>query len=44
MPVQTITWRKGKAVIIDQTRLPHKLVYLDIEDVKSMWMPLKRER
>ncbi len=42
MPVQTITWRKGKAVIIDQTRLPHKLVYLDIEDVKSMWHAIKK--
>ena len=42
MPVQTIAWKKGKAVIIDQTKLPHKLVYLDIKDVKSMWRAIKK--
>lgn len=41
MPVQTITWKNNKVRIIDQTRLPHKLVYLDIKDVRSMWHAIK---
>ncbi|MFQ5707017.1 MAG: S-methyl-5-thioribose-1-phosphate isomerase [bacterium] len=33
MPVTTIEWVNGKIRMIDQTRLPQELVYLDIEDV-----------
>jgi len=42
MPVQTIAWKNGKVRIIDQTKLPHKLVYLDIKDVRSMWRAIKK--
>lgn len=42
MPVQTIAWKNKKAVIIDQTKLPHRLVYLDIKDAKSMWRAVKK--
>lgn len=41
MPVSTIEWVGGGARIIDQTRLPHKLVYADIKDVRSMWKAIK---
>lgn len=42
MPVQTIAWRKGKVRIIDQTKLPHRLVYLNIKDVRTMWWAIKK--
>lgn len=42
MPVATIAWKDGKVRIIDQTKLPHKLVYLNIKDVKSMWRAIKK--
>lgn len=42
MPIQTIAWKKDKARIVDQTRLPHKLVYLDIKDVKTMWQAIRK--
>ncbi len=42
MPTQTITWKNGKVRIIDQTKLPHRLVYLNIKDVKSMWWAIKK--
>ncbi|MDD5680105.1 MAG: S-methyl-5-thioribose-1-phosphate isomerase [Candidatus Omnitrophica bacterium] len=42
MPTQTIAWKNGKVRIIDQTKLPHRLVYLDINDVKSMWYAIKK--
>ena len=42
MPVQTIKWKNEKVRIIDQTKLPHKLVYLDIKDVRSMWHAIKK--
>lgn len=41
MPVSTIEWVGGGARIIDQTKLPHKLVYSDIKDVRSMWKAIK---
>jgi methylthioribose-1-phosphate isomerase len=42
MPISTIEWRNGKVRIIDQRKLPHKLVYADIRDVRSMWQAIKK--
>jgi len=36
MPVQTITWENNKVKIIDQTQLPLKLIYLEIEDYHDL--------
>ncbi len=44
MPVATIKWINGKVRIIDQTKLPHNLVYADIKDVRSMWHAIKKLR
>ena len=44
MPVNTIRWVNGKVRIIDQTRLPHKLIYRDIKDVQSMREAIKKLR
>jgi methylthioribose-1-phosphate isomerase len=41
MPVDTIRWT-GKAVrIIDQTKLPNKLVYIDCRNVETLWHAIK---
>lgn len=42
MPVETITWKNGKARYIDQTLLPHKVKFVDCADVKKMWHAIKR--
>jgi len=39
--MKSIEWRNGKVRIIDQTKLPGKLVYLDIADIKQMWRAIK---
>jgi methylthioribose-1-phosphate isomerase len=36
MPILTIKWVDGRVRIIDQTKLPHRLVYVEIKDVQSM--------
>ena len=36
MPVETIRWTGDSARIIDQTKLPEELVYLDCQDVETM--------
>lgn len=41
MPVETISWKNGKVRYIDQTRLPHKLRYVDCGDVKRLWKAIK---
>ncbi|MCX5715845.1 MAG: S-methyl-5-thioribose-1-phosphate isomerase [Candidatus Omnitrophica bacterium] len=40
--IPTIEWKNGRARIIDQTKLPGRLVYLDCRDVKTMWYAIKR--
>ena len=41
MPVDTIRWT-GRAIrIIDQTKLPGKLVYLNCNDVATLWQAIK---
>ncbi len=42
MAIETIKWVKGAARIIDQTKLPGKLVYVDCKDVERMWWAIKR--
>lgn len=42
MAIDTIKWYKGAARIIDQTKLPGKLVYIDCRDVKRMWHAIRR--
>ena len=41
MAVNTIQWVNGKIRIIDQTLLPTKLVYLDIDDVETLAEAIK---
>ena len=42
MPVSTIEWSAGKVRMIDQTKLPCELVYLEYDDVKDVWGAIKR--
>ena len=42
MAIQTIKWDKGAIKIIDQTRLPEKLVYLKFRDARSFWHAIKK--
>ncbi|NIR52155.1 S-methyl-5-thioribose-1-phosphate isomerase [candidate division KSB1 bacterium] len=44
MPVTTIEWLNGKVRMIDQTKLPEELVYLDIEDVEVLAEGIKSLR
>jgi len=44
MPVTTLEWRKDKVRLIDQTRLPAKLVYLEIETVEALAEAIKSLR
>ena len=38
----TIEWKKDKIRIIDQTKLPGKWVYLNLENVKELWWAIKK--
>jgi methylthioribose-1-phosphate isomerase len=42
MEIQTIEWSNQKIKIVDQTKLPLKLEYLYIKDVKSLWQAIKK--
>lgn len=42
MPIPTIEWRNNAVRIIDQTKLPHKLVYIDCRDVKTLVSAIKK--
>lgn len=42
MSIKTIQWINGNAKLIDQTKLPGKLVYITCTDVKRMWHAIKR--
>ncbi len=42
MRLQTIEWKNNKIRIIDQTRLPHKLAYLDIDNLQDLWQAIKQ--
>jgi methylthioribose-1-phosphate isomerase len=42
MAIETIKWVKNHARIIDQTKLPGRLEYIDCRDVETMWQAIKR--
>lgn len=44
MAVKTIEWLDSKARIIDQTRLPTELIYLNIDNVERMGEAIKKLR
>ena len=41
MPIATIRWKNNCLRIIDQTRLPLRLVYIDCHNVKCVWEAIK---
>ena len=41
MNIRTIDWKNGKVRIIDQTKLPQKLVYVKIDKVEDLWQAIK---
>jgi methylthioribose-1-phosphate isomerase len=41
MPVDTIRWTGRSVRIIDQTKLPQKLVYIDCRDVATLWHAIR---
>jgi methylthioribose-1-phosphate isomerase len=40
--MRTIEWRDDHAVLLDQTRLPHEVVYVDVGDVDAMIDAIRR--
>ncbi len=42
MAIQTINWVNGHVKLIDQTKLPGKLVYIHCRDVKTLWQAIRR--
>ena len=42
MNIQTIEWRNNQIKIIDQTKLPLKLEYIYIKDIRSLWQAIKK--
>ena len=41
MIIRTIDWKNNKIRIIDQTKLPQKLVYINIDCLKNLWQAIK---
>ena len=41
MNIRTIKWQDNAIKIIDQTKLPAKLCYIYIKDLKSLWQAIK---
>jgi methylthioribose-1-phosphate isomerase len=41
MSVSTISWEEGRVKIIDQTQLPHRLVWLYCGNLSSLWRAIK---
>ncbi|MEI6631723.1 MAG: S-methyl-5-thioribose-1-phosphate isomerase, partial [bacterium] len=41
MDIRTIAWVNNKIRIIDQTKLPQGLKYVDIKDLKTLWSSVK---
>ncbi|MGH7496521.1 MAG: S-methyl-5-thioribose-1-phosphate isomerase [bacterium] len=44
MPITTICWNHGKIRMIDQTRLPEELVYLEIDQLETLAEAIKSLR
>ncbi|MFC1631726.1 S-methyl-5-thioribose-1-phosphate isomerase [Candidatus Omnitrophota bacterium] len=40
--MQTITWKNNKVRLIDQTQLPRRLVYLDLDNLNALWWAIKK--
>lgn len=41
MNIRTIDWKNNKIRIIDQTKLPLKLVYINIDRLEDLWQAIK---
>lgn len=41
MEIRTIEWKDNAVKIVDQTKLPAKLEYLRIKDLKTLWQAIK---
>ena len=41
MNIRTIDWKNNKVRLIDQTKLPHKLVYINIDRLEDLWQAIK---
>lgn len=41
MEIRTIRWSRQAIKIIDQTRLPQRLEYIYLKDIKSLWQAIK---
>ncbi|MFA6358316.1 MAG: S-methyl-5-thioribose-1-phosphate isomerase [Candidatus Omnitrophota bacterium] len=41
MNIRTIDWKNNKVRLIDQTKLPHKLIYIDIDKIEDLWKAIK---
>lgn len=41
MYIRTIDWKDNKIRLIDQTKLPRKFVYIDIDNLASLWQAIK---
>ena len=41
MNIRTIDWKNNKIRIIDQTKLPQELVYINIGNLKDLWQAIK---
>ncbi|GIW05366.1 MAG: methylthioribose-1-phosphate isomerase [Dehalococcoidia bacterium] len=41
---RTVSWRDGRVRLIDQTRLPHELVWLEIEDERTLGEAIREMR
>ncbi|NQS99536.1 MAG: S-methyl-5-thioribose-1-phosphate isomerase [Candidatus Omnitrophica bacterium] len=40
--MQTIAWKNEKVRIIDQTRLPGKLKFVDLSNIKELWWAIRK--
>lgn len=40
--METIEWKKNRVRIIDQTKLPEKLVYLNLSNIKQLWWAIRK--
>ena len=41
MVLEAIRYRRGRLEILDQLRLPHELIYVDIKDPQDAWESIK---
>lgn len=40
--ISTIEWKNGRVRIIDQTKLPEKLVYIDCDNIRTLWQAIRK--